>query len=74
MKLSKTIALGLTFFAIAGIVGYIVKSSKTKQMLKQISDEGYETAQDILFPGKSVRSKNLHFGPVIPVYNVIQEG
>ena len=67
MKISKTIALSLSLMALAGIVGYIaVKNSKTKRMLGVIADEGYETAEDILFPGKTVRSKNVHYGPVIP--------
>jgi hypothetical protein len=72
MKLSQTIAITLAFAAAAGIVGYMVRWSKTKRMLNLIADEGYETAEDILFPGKKVQSKNLHYGPVISGYNVIQ--
>ena len=34
-------------------------------MLQDIADEGYETASDILYPGKSF-SNELRYGPVIP--------
>jgi len=67
MKLSQKIALGITIFAAAGIVLYITKRrSNTKLMLNKISDEGYETANDVLFPGKNIQGKNLRYGPVIP--------
>ena len=67
MKLSQKIALGITIFAAAGIVLYIAKRrSNTKLMLNKISDEGYETANDVLFPGKNIQGKHLRYGPVIP--------
>ena len=39
--------------------------SKTRSMLNRISEEGYETAYDVLFPGDK-SEENLHYGPVIP--------
>lgn len=66
MKLSNKIALGLSVVAAAGILAYIARRSNMKRMLNQISDEGYETAQDILFPGKGIQDKHLRYGPVIP--------
>ena len=70
MKLSNKLIIGLTLVAAAGVVVYFSKSaskgSKTRRMLNQIADEGYETAQDVLFPNKNIQDKNLHFGPVIP--------
>jgi hypothetical protein len=67
MKLSQKIALGFALLAVAGIVAYVSgRSCHTKRMLNQIADEGYETANDVLFPGKNIQDKHLHYGPVIP--------
>ena len=66
MKLSYKIVTGLSFVAAAGIILYMARKSRTKRMLNQISDEGYETAQDILFPGRQFQNGTLHYGPVIP--------
>jgi len=45
---------------------FIVRRINTRQMLNKVSDEGYETAHDILFPKYSKRGKNLRYGPVLP--------
>lgn len=66
MKISKIIRVGLTLVAVAGVAVYITKKIERKNMLSQIADEGYETAHDILFPGKSFESDKLQYGPVIP--------
>jgi hypothetical protein len=66
MKISNCIGLGIALLAVTVIAGYAKKCADTKRMLNQIADEGYETAHDILFPGKSLESKNLQYGPVIP--------
>ena len=66
MKLSHKILLGIAISAAAGILIYASKNSNTKRMLTKIADEGYETAQDILFPSKTIQEKNLRFGPVFP--------
>lgn len=42
----------------------IVKKLYTEKMLAEISNEGYETAMDILFPEAEDNTK-LHYGPVI---------
>ena len=67
MKLLQKIALGFAVAAAAVIIVYITtERSNKKRMLNQIADEGYETAQDVLFPGKNIEGKRLHFGPVLP--------
>lgn len=66
MNLTHKIILGLAIGTAAGIMIYVTRNSNTKRMLNQISDEGYETAQDILFPGKTIQEKHLRYGPVIP--------
>ncbi|MBC7890138.1 MAG: hypothetical protein H7Z13_19855 [Ferruginibacter sp.] len=66
MKRTQKIALALAIATAAGIVLYMAKHFKTKHMLAQIAEEGYETAQDILFPHKDIHGKHLQYGPVIP--------
>lgn len=66
MKKVTTIVLGLTAFALVGMVIYRKRSRNTGFMLSKVSDEGYETAHDVLFPKKSSRGKNLRYGPVLP--------
>jgi hypothetical protein len=66
MKLSQKIAVCLSIAAVAAVLVYLCRNNDTKRMLSQIADEGYETAQDILFPGKEIQSPYLRYGPVIP--------
>ena len=66
MKISKIIGMSLALLAVAGVAVYIAKRIERKNMLNQIAEEGYETAHDILFPGKSFESDKLQYGPVIP--------
>lgn len=66
MKLTQALTFGLAALAVTAIAVYIFKSSESRRILNQISDEGYETANDILFPGKKIKAKHLHYGPVIP--------
>jgi hypothetical protein len=51
------------------ITGYLLYTSRRSKdhvkRAKQVSDEGYETAHDVLFPGKT-KSGKLQYGPVIP--------
>ena len=49
------------------LVIYVTRCIKTKRMLVKVSDEGYEMAPDILFPGKANTGKDLRYGPVFPV-------
>ena len=51
MKTKKIlIAAGLTLTAI--LIMQLIRSKKTKKRLTVVADEGYETAEDILFPKK----------------------
>lgn len=51
------------------ITGYLLYSSRRykdqHKRARKVSDEGYETAHDILFPGKK-KSEKLQYGPVLP--------
>ena len=66
MKKIVTVLVGLTAVAIAGLLISKMRSRNTSEMLTQISDEGYETAHDVLFPAHFDRGGRLKYGPVIP--------
>lgn len=67
MKTKNKIILGVAAAAAVGLFVYAASRHKTtKRMLTQISDEGYETAHDVLFPSKEKRDRKLQYGPVLP--------
>lgn len=67
-KLNKLV-IGVVAIAAAG---YIIskagrhKREKRELMLSAASNEGYETAHDVLFPQKIKRARHLRYGPVLP--------
>lgn len=67
MKNSSKITLALAVIGTAALVTYVTRCVKTKRMLVKVSDEGYEMAPDILFPGKGNTGRDLRYGPVLPV-------
>ena len=67
MKNSLKIALAFATIGTAVLMLYAVRRITTRQMMVTVSDEGYETAQDILFPGKKITETKLHYGPVVPM-------
>ena len=66
MKKTSRILLGVGIAAVAGFVIYAVRRNQANQRYAKIADEGYETAQDILFPPKKHGRKRVHYGPVLP--------
>ena len=67
MKKSERIIFATTAFVVAGLFIYAAsRHKKTRRMLEEIADEGYETAHDVLYPDKSRRSSKLQYGPVLP--------
>lgn len=67
MKHTWKIIFGITVIALAGIVIYKNRDRNTGYMLSQVSDEGYETAHDVLFPDRRSGNRNLRFGPILPL-------
>jgi hypothetical protein len=65
MKTSITL-LSLVLIGFATLLLLRKRNEEGQEMVKQVSDEGYETAHDILYPGKQHRSRHLRFGPVLP--------
>jgi len=66
MKATKKIIAGLGIITVIGLTIYIVRRSKTNRMHRKISDHGYETAHDILYPQKHKQKRKYKYGPVIP--------
>lgn len=67
MKRTIKILLSFTAVAITGILIYKKRSEVCNgHMLRQVADEGYETAHDVLFPDKKAKGSNLQYGPVLP--------
>ena len=65
MKNSSKIMI-LAAIGTAALTVYLIRRKNTRKMLTHISNEGYETAPDILFPGKKRGGSKLHYGPVLP--------
>jgi len=67
MRGTIKILLGVTALAVVAAVVY--KGRKKKQcgnILTDISDHGYETAHDVLYPNVRGGHSDLHYGPVLP--------
>lgn len=70
MKLTKKFTVLLAVAATSYLMyhlyyRYAGRRQKEGRMLDTISEEGYETASDILYPNEDGSGK-LHYGPVIP--------
>ena len=68
MKNSTKILLGAGILTLGLVVwGLAREFDEDYYDTERVSDEGYETAHDILYPSREYeRDKDLHFGPVIP--------
>lgn len=67
MKNTSKITLGLAAVGAAAIVIYIARRVSAERMLIKVSDEGYETAHDILFPNQKKGEKKMQYGPILPM-------
>jgi len=67
MKNTSKITLGLAAVGAAAIVIYVARRINAERMLVKVSDEGYETAHDILFPNKNKGERKMQFGPILPM-------
>jgi len=65
MKATKKIITGIGLISAVGLIIYMVRRNKKNRMQKQVSDHGYETAHDILFPPKSKRRQKNKYGPAM---------
>lgn len=67
MKIAtKKILVGISFATVVGLIVYMVRSHrKIKRMSEEVAEQGYETAQDILFPKRNKRGSKHVYGPVL---------
>ena len=66
MKTTKKILVGLGFATVVGLIIYMVRQHrKVKRMSEEVAEQGYETAQDILFPKKNKSGGKHVYGPVL---------
>ncbi len=66
MKTTFTILAGIGAIAVATAVVLVARGFNQGRRLSHVSNEGYETAHDILYPTKPDRRSRLHYGPVLP--------
>lgn len=64
--MKKILKLLTGLFVLTGVGIFVMRKINTRRRLKQVADNGYETAQDVLFPNKRISSRKLHYGPVLP--------
>lgn len=65
MKFNCMLTFVLAAIGAASAIVYFTRRVSANRRLVHVADGGYETAQDILFPGKRMRGR-LHYGPVLP--------
>ena len=66
MKTYSKITLGAAALAFTAIMIANKKRDIIKKQISEISNEGYETAADILKLQNGKPLKKMHFGPVLP--------
>jgi type II secretory pathway pseudopilin PulG len=68
MKKKNMLLIAIAAAAVtAGLVAYsAARRTRANRQLRRVSDEGYETAHDVLFPDKGHKGPKLHYGPVLP--------
>ena len=67
--MTKTLIVAIIAITVVGGLSYLIRKNNSSRILNKVSDEGYETAHDILYPYESKRNKNLRYGPVIPAHD-----
>lgn len=66
MKKSTKTLLFITITAVAAVATFaVVQRNQQRKKLKKVSNEGYETAMDIMYPDHAY-SNRLKYGPVLP--------
>jgi hypothetical protein len=65
MKATTKIIAGIGLVTAAGLIIYLRRRHKTniinEEKAKEVAEHGYETAHDILFPGKNRRLKRYKY-------------
>ena len=67
MNKSAKLALGIVAGAAIGVLVFrMIRRHKETQRLRNVSNEGYETAHDVLYPKRQTGKDRLKYGPVLP--------
>lgn len=66
MKFKTKTILGLAALTAITLIVYLKQKEATRIKLAQLAEEEYETAHDIMYPSRYIRSKDLRYGPVLP--------
>jgi hypothetical protein len=64
-KSTKTILYVAAATAAVVATFIVVQRSRNRKKLRKVSNEGYETAIDMLYP-ENAHSRKLKYGPVLP--------
>jgi hypothetical protein len=64
--MKKLLKIATAALVLTGVGIFILRKINTRRKLEKVSDNGYETAQDVLFPHHEIKSRKLHYGPVHP--------
>ncbi len=70
MSKFRKITLISAAIVFTGVLVYKSRKANTKKRIMQVSNEGYETAPDVLYPRENKRFKKLHLGPVLPHHSL----
>ena len=64
--MKQTLKILVVVGALTGVGFFLVRKINKRRQSKRVADNGYETAHDVLYPGKKVRHRKLHYGPIFP--------
>jgi hypothetical protein len=64
--MKRTLKILAVLTVLTGVGYLVIRRVKKHRKLKHVADNGYETAHDVLYPGKHAKSRKLHYGPVLP--------
>lgn len=69
-RLAGFVVIGLAVTTATGVICELGRRNKLMKRLLKVSNEGYETASDIIYPERlhDKQPDNLKYGPYIPKY------
>ena len=69
-RLAGFVTIGLAAATATGVIYELAKRNRLMKRLLEVSNEGYETAPDIIFPDRlhANQPDNLKYWPYIPRY------
>ncbi len=66
MRMKQTLRIAVALTILTGVSLLVVREINRRRQSRKVSDNGYETAHDVLFPGKKRKDRKLQYGPVLP--------